>query len=98
VAHERRIFLEAPYNQFRRVVRYSLIGLIPGDIVLYIVTRNNKRAGGLTGEAVVGYCFHDNFSIVLNVFGETSALDGQTTVINRDERYFRERSRLGVGD
>jgi len=54
-------------------------------------------AGGLTGEAGVGYFINDNFIITLNVSGETSLIDGQTTVANRDEDISLNALSLGVG-
>lgn len=54
-------------------------------------------AGGLTGEAGVGYFINDNFIITLNVSGETSLIDGRATVADRDEDISLNALSVGVG-
>ena len=54
-------------------------------------------AGGLAGEAGVGYFINDNFVLTLNISGETSLVDGQATIDNRDEDISLNALSLGVG-
>lgn len=58
---------------------------------------NVKGACGVTGEAGVGYFINDNFVVTLNISGETSLVDGQTTIANRDEDISFNALSLGVG-
>ncbi len=58
---------------------------------------NVKGACGVTGEAGVGYFINDNFVVTLNISGETSLVDGQAIIDNRDEDISLNALSLGFG-
>jgi len=77
------------------------VPFIGGTLNYYDLSLNQAGhvdgAGGLTGEAGVGYFINDNFIITLNVSGETSLIDGRATVANRDEDISLNALSIGVG-
>jgi outer membrane protein W len=79
----------------------NLVPFVGGTLNYYDLSLNQtghvNGAGGLTGEAGVGYFFNDNFCITLNVSAETSLIDGQATIANRDEDISLNALSVGVG-
>jgi len=77
------------------------VPFIGGTLNYYDLSLNQaghvNGAGGLTGEAGIGYFISDTFVITLNISGETSLVDGQTTIDNRDEDISLNAISLGVG-
>lgn len=79
----------------------DFVPFIGGALNYYDLSSNQAGhvdgAGGLTGEAGVGYFINDHFCVTLNVSAETSLIDGRATIANRDEDISLNALSLGVG-
>ena len=82
-------------------VEGSLVPFIGGALDYYDLSLsgagNVKGACNLIAEAGVGYFFADNFSVTINISGDTSLLNGTASINGHDEDIAMNTISFGIG-